>query len=121
VKEAMEANPEAEVVVHPECEPAILELADSITSTSGMFKYVGRSSAKKFIIGTEKGMAFKFQRENPGKEFIFPSNHLCCSNMKQNTLPLVRNALERLEFEVKVSPEIAERAKVPLERMLELS
>lgn len=121
VLERKREYPDAKVVVHPECEKEILDLADCIASTAGMFDYVKKSSAEQFIIGTEKGMLYKFQLENPGKEFIFPSKHLCCSNMKQNTLPSVRNALERFQFEVKVPREIAERCLDPLERMLALS
>ena len=69
VVRAKEAHPQAEVIAHPECNPAVLALADHICSTGGMFTYVKKSGSKEFIIATESGMLYKLNKENPDKKF----------------------------------------------------
>lgn len=121
VMEAKRQHPEAEFIAHPECQPQVLALADHICSTGGMFKYVKDSGANEFIIGTECGMLYKLKKENPGKQFFMPTQHLVCPSMKLTTLGWVAHALEANEHVVKVPPEIAKRAMRAIKRMLEIS
>lgn len=118
VVKAKEAHPEAEVIAHPECNPAVLALADHICSTGGMFKYVKESKSKEFIISTESGMLYKLNKENPGKKFYLPTPHLVCANMKLITLGWVAHSLENMVYEIKVSDEVMAKAKRTLDRML---
>ena len=113
-----EAHPLAEVIAHPECNPAVLALADHICSTGGMFKYVKESKLNEFIISTESGMLYKLQKENPCKKFYLPTSHLVCANMKLITLGWVAHSLENMVYEIKVSDEVREKAKRALDRML---
>ena len=115
---AKELHKEAEVISHPECSPDVLALSDHICSTGGMFTYVKKSSSKEFIIGTESGMLYKLQKENPDKKFYLPTPNLVCANMKLITLGWVAHSLEKLVYEVKVADDIRERAKKALDRML---
>ncbi len=118
VVKTKEAHPQAEVIAHPECNPAVLALADHICSTGGMFKYAKESKSKEFIISTESGMLYKLQKENPDKKFYLPTSHLVCANMKLITLGWIVHSLENLVYEIKVSDEVREKAKRALDRML---
>ena len=118
IVKAKEAHPQAEVIAHPECNPAVLALSDHICSTGGMFKYVKASTSKEFIISTESGMLYKLQKENPDKKFYLPTPHLVCANMKLITLGWVAHSLENMVYEIKVSDEVREKAKRALDRML---
>jgi len=110
--------PGAEVIAHPECDPHVLALSDHICSTGGMFTYVKSSAKKEFIIATEAGMLYKLQKENPGKRFYLPTQNLICANMKLITLGWIAHSLEKLVYEIKVSDDVREKAKVALDRML---
>ena len=118
IVKAKEAHPQAEVIAHPECNPAVLALSDHICSTGGMFKYVKASKSEEFIISTESGMLYKLQKENPDKKFYLPTPHLVCANMKLITLGWVAHSLENIVYEIKVSDEVREKAKRALDRML---
>ena len=118
IVKAKKAHPGAEVIAHPECNPEVLALSDHICSTGGMFTYVKSSKSKEFIIGTECGMLYKLNKENPDKKFYLPTPNLVCANMKLITLGWVAHSLENLVYEVKVSDAIREKAKKALERML---
>jgi len=102
----------------PECRPDVVDVADHVCSTSGMYKYAKESQAKKFIIGTEIGILYKLRKENPGKEFISPSKALICPNMKLTTLEDVRDSLRDMTNIVTVAPEIQQKAKASLDRMM---
>jgi len=115
---AKKEHPGAEVLAHPECNPAVLALSDHICSTAGMFTYAKKSPAKEFIISTESGMLYKLQIENPGKKFYLPTSHLVCANMKLITLGWVAHSLEKMVYEIKVAAEIRDKAKKALDRML---
>ena len=121
VIKAKKDHPNAEFVAHPECNPGVLDLADHICSTGGMFKFVKSSTANEFIIGTESGMLYKLRKENPQKKFYLPTEHLICPSMKLTTLGWVVHSLEMLVYEVKVPDEIAKRARKSLERMLRVT
>jgi quinolinate synthase len=112
------AYPKAEVIAHPECNPAVLALADHICSTGGMFKYVQASESKEFIISTESGMLYKLQKDNTDKKFYLPTPHLVCANMKLITLGWVAQSLENMVYEINVPDDIREKAKKTLDKML---
>jgi quinolinate synthase len=111
-------HPNAELIAHPECEPEVLQHADCIASTGGMFSYVKQSNNKEFIICTEKGMIFGLHKENPDKKFYIPSEYLICANMKMTTLGWVLHSLENMVYEVKVDNPIRDKARKALDRML---
>jgi len=111
---------EAEFLAHPECSPEVLRHADAICSTAGIFKRVKQSPKSEFIIGTEMGMLYRLNRENPGKKFYLPTSHLICANMKLTTLGWVLHSLENEVHEIKVDKDISTRAKVALDRMLNM-
>lgn len=116
-----EENPEAEVLVHPECDPEVQKLADHICSTSQMLKRAGESRAKRFIIGTEVGLIERLRRELPDKEFIPALDTAICKEMKKHTLEKVYLSLRDEKYMVEVPPKIAERARAMIERMLKVS
>ncbi|HBO69588.1 MAG TPA: quinolinate synthase [Deltaproteobacteria bacterium] len=111
-------HPDALLVVHPECPPEVVEMADAVLSTSGIYSYCGKSDAKEFIIGTEMGILYRLRKENPGKVFHLASRALICPNMKLTTLEDVRDSLETLSPRVSVPAEIREGALAALEAML---
>jgi quinolinate synthase len=111
-------HPDALFVCHPECNPAVVALADHVCSTTGMYGFCKESSATQFIIGTEAGILFRLKKENPGKEFLLASPALICPNMKLTSLEDIREALTTLAPVVKVPEEIRVRAKRALDRML---
>ncbi|MFP3942121.1 MAG: quinolinate synthase NadA [Thermoanaerobaculia bacterium] len=106
------------VLAHPECPPDVLEEADYVGSTSGMIRYVGESGARRVVMVTECSMSDNVSVEHPDVEFVRPCN--LCPHMKRITLPKILRALERMEHEVVVEPEVAERARRSVERMLEV-
>lgn len=111
---------QAPVVVHPECRPEVVELADHVASTAGILQYCRESNEKEFIIGTEMGIEYMLKKQNPDKVFHFASKLLICPNMKVNNLKKAYRALETLEPQIHVDKEIADKAKLSLERMLEV-
>ncbi|MDZ7815802.1 MAG: quinolinate synthase NadA [Planctomycetota bacterium] len=113
--------PDAEICVHPECQADVIEAVDFVGSTAQIIKRVGESSSKKFIIGTEPGIIYALKKKYPDKEFIAASDVSICHDMKLITPQKLLWALESLEPVVTVESEIADRARVAIERMLELS
>ncbi len=118
VLKAKEAHPGAPFVCHPECAPEVVEIADHVCSTSGMYKYASESDAKSFIIGTEMGILYRLKKDNPGKKFILPSKSLICPNMKLTSLEDVVVSLREMKNIVTVPEDIRVRAKGTLDRML---
>jgi len=110
--------PDAPFVCHPECNPAVVALADHVCSTTGMYDYCRSSGARRFIIGTEAGILWRLKRENPDKEFIIASPALICPNMKLTSLEDILAALQTMQPVVKVPEEIRIPAKRALDRML---
>jgi quinolinate synthase len=125
--------PDARVVVHPESLREVRELADAVCSTEKMITFCKIDPAKQFIIVTESGIIHRMQKECPGKDFIcaptfdamrIPTDHCRCSEckyMKMNTLEKVRDCMKHLSPRVELPPEIIRRARLPMERMLEIS
>lgn len=118
IKHAQAEHPDAVFMVHPECQPEVLELADHICSTSGMYEFAAKNPAKKFIVGTENGILWRLKRENPGKEFIVPSNCLVCPDMKLTRLEDILRCLETMEPQITVAENIRIKAKAALDKML---
>jgi quinolinate synthase len=118
IKQAKADNPEALFMVHPECPPAILEFADHICSTSGMYEFAAKSQAKTFIVGTENGILWRLRKDNPDKTFIMPSAALICPTMKLANLTDVLTCLETMEPQISVPEDIRLKAKLALDRML---
>lgn len=115
-----EEYPEALFAAHPECEPQVLELADEIASTSGIYRFARESEAETIIIGSEIGMLYKLQKDSPKKKFLFPSKNTICPNMKLITLDKVVRSLENMETKIVVSEGIRARAEASVKRMVEI-
>lgn len=118
--------PKAKLIAHPECEAAILEIADYIGSTSGLLNYTVKSDAQEFIVATESGILHQMIKDSPNKTFIAaPPNNSCacndCPHMKLNTLEKLYNCLKYEQPEIILAPDLIEKAKKPIIRMLELS
>lgn len=116
-----EEHPRALTMVHPECPPDVLALADEVLSTSGMVRLARESDRKEFIVGTEVGILTRLRKENPEKTFHPVSETAICPNMKKITLEKVLWALEDLKHEVKVPDGIRRRAQEAVDRMLEIT
>lgn len=112
-------HPQAEILVHPECTPEIIDYSDHVFSTSGMVNYSKESDTQEFIIGTEKHMCYRLQKENPNKTF-YPLKSAVCPNMKKITLQKVLKSMENLEPKLEISKDIMEKAKIPLQRMMDI-
>ena len=119
-------NPGAKIIAHPECEEPLLEKADFIGSTAALLKYVENDNAQAFIVVTEPGIIHQMRKASPQKEFIEgpPEGNCACNEcpfMRLNTLEKVYLALRDLTPRIEMSPELRERARVPIDRMLALS
>ncbi|MDO8661849.1 MAG: quinolinate synthase NadA [Candidatus Omnitrophota bacterium] len=113
-------HPFAKVIVHPECLPQVVAMADAVLSTSQMAKFAKETEAKEMIVGTEVGLIYRLKKDNPGKEFYPASERAVCPNMKRTTQEKILWALEELKEEVKVPDHIRLRAKKAIDRMLEI-
>ena len=109
---------DAKVLVHPECVPAVVDLADAVFSTTGMINYVKQSPDKTFIIATEIGVVERLKLMFPDKVFFQAPPGGTCLQMKKTTLALVLDALAKEQFKVTVPEDIRVRAKKALDRML---
>jgi len=114
-------HPGAVVLVHPECTPEVIARADAAMSTSQMVRYAQQSDAREFIIGTEEGLLHRLRQDNPGKEFHLLTQGLVCPNMKKTTLESVIKTMEQRRNPVTVPEDIRARAKLALDRMLEIT
>jgi quinolinate synthase len=117
---------DALLVAHPECNAPVLELADYIGSTTAMLKFTKKSEAKKFIVATESGILHQMKLDSPEKEFlVVPSDETCscndCPYMKMNTMEKLYKAIRDEKPEIFLDEEIMEKAKKPIERMLDIS
>ena len=112
-------HPDAEILVHPECRPEIIDISDHALSTNGMVNHAKKSDLKEFIIGTEKELCYRLKNENPDKTF-YEIKTAICPNMKKITLEKVLNSLESLEPKIELPDEIMKKAKRPLQRMMEV-
>jgi quinolinate synthase len=118
IRRSREAHPDAVVLVHPECNPDVVDLADEVLSTSGMLRFAEQSSGREFIVATEVGLIERMKREMPEKEFYSAGKAQFCFNMKRIRLGDLYRSLADEVYEVDVDPEIMERARISLERMI---
>ncbi|WP_343691464.1 quinolinate synthase NadA [Chitinophaga sp.] len=119
-------HPKAKILAHPECEAAVLEIADYVGSTTGILNYSKKDDAREYIVVTETGILHQMQKENPGKTFIpAPPNNACacndCPHMKLNTLEKLYLCMEYETPEITMNEQLRIAAKKPIERMLEIS
>lgn len=127
ILELKKQYPDAAILVHPECKGAVAKLADKVASTAGLLKYAIASDKKDFIVATESGILYEMRNKCPEKNFIPapPEDSTCacneCGYMRLNTLQKLYNTLKYEWPEVKVEPEIAEKAIKPIKKMLEIS
>ncbi len=112
-------HPEALVVVHPECRPEVIDIADAVKSTEGMVRFIRSSERREFIIGTERELIHRLKKENPDKVF-YSIPGAVCPTMKMITLSSVTKALESLSPTVEIDERTMARARAPLERMMEI-
>ena len=110
--------PEAEVWVHPECRPEVIDLADKVLSTGSMVKAARETACREVIIGTEAGIIYRLKKENPKTNFYPVKELALCSNMKKINLRKVWLALEEMKFRIEVPPDMSRRARGAIERMM---
>jgi quinolinate synthase len=118
IQQLRRENPDAVVVAHPECPPAVVDIADHVCSTSGIYSYCKASDAKKFIIATETGVGYKLRLENPDKTFLFAYEGFTCKNMKKTTLKDLYECLLNMDNVITVDKDVARKAVTCIERML---
>ncbi len=110
-------HPDAAVVVHPECRPEVVALADAALSTSGILRFAAEHEARTLVVGTELGIIHRLQKESPDKVFVPLTEQAVCPDMKVTTLEHLVWALESLEPRVTVEEEVRRRAEVAVRRM----
>ena len=120
VRRLKEQHPQAVVIVHPECTPDVIDLADEVLSTGQMVRWAREADAREVIVGTEVGLIHRLKKESTEKTFIPISMLTTCPNMKRITLEKVLWALEDTRHPVEVPEDIAGRARRAIERMLEV-
>lgn len=121
-----EENHDAKLIAHPECNAPVLEMADFIGSTTAMLKFTQSDDSRKYIVATETGIIHQMQKNSPHKEFlIVPSDETCscndCPYMKLNTMEKLYLALLNEKPSISLEPEIIEKARKPIQRMLDIS
>ena len=118
ILKARRDHPDAEILVHPECTPDVVKLADKVLSTNGMVRYARESSKKELVIGTEQGIIYRLKKENPAKKFYPVTEKALCENMKKITLEKVLWSLQDMKNIVRVDEQTAVKAKKAIDRML---
>ncbi len=114
-------HPQAKILVHPECKPEIIKLADVVASTEKMCSYVQNSPETEFIIGTEIGIIHRMKKQNPSKHFYPVSDKAVCPNMKRINMEKVLWSLEDLSYEITIPQDIMDKARLSIERMLQIT
>ncbi len=120
VKEARQAHPNAEILVHPECPADVVDAADFAGSTAQIIDYAKNSDKTEFVIGTEHGVLYPLKKENPDKKFYMLTNDFTCKNMKKTTLEDILECLETGKNEIEIDEETIKSAAESLFRMLEV-
>ena len=120
VQERKKLFPEAEVWVHPECRPEVIDLSDKVLSTGQMVKETQVTGMKEVILGTEEGIIHRLNKLNPKTRFIPLKDHSICSNMKKIDLPKVLRALEEMKFKIDVPEDISRKARQAIETMIRI-
>lgn len=120
VQKIRQLHPDAKILMHPECEPEVLKLADFIGSTSEIIRYAGEIPEKNIIIGTEEGVLHLLKKRNPDKNFYLLSTGLICANMKKTRLEDVHKSLLHMQHQIHVDETVRLKAMKALERMLKI-
>jgi quinolinate synthase len=120
VKQVRELYPAAKILIHPECNPAVVKLADFVGSTSEIIRYAEESEESTFVIGTEMGVVCTLRETLPNKQFFLLHPGLVCPNMKKTRLESVYQALHNHQYEIDVEQEHILSAQRTLQRMLEV-
>ncbi|HHF53049.1 MAG TPA: quinolinate synthase NadA [candidate division WOR-3 bacterium] len=121
VEASKEMYPDAVLLVHPECNPEVVEIADYVASTQGMINLAKKLPARRFLIATESGLVTRMQREIPEKEFYNAGLPKVCSDMKKINLKSIYYSLLEEKYEIEIPSDIMEKARLSLDRMLEYS
>ncbi len=121
IVQAKKRHPQAKVLVHPECKPDLTALADLVASTEKMCGYAQNTSETDFIVATENGIIHRLKKENPAKNFYPAADAAVCPNMKRITVEKVLWSLQDLSFEITVPPDIMDKARLSIERMLQIT
>jgi len=121
VEEQMALHPTAPVIVHPECPPEVIALADAVRSTAGILKYIQDSPGQEFIIGTEEGFLHSLKKHCPGKSFYLARSNFLCQEMKMIQLEDLARSLENLQEQIEVAEDIRQKAFKSLQNMLEIN
>lgn len=121
VRLAKQRYPQAKVLVHPECRPEVINLADAALSTSQMLRHAKQSNNKTFLIGTEEGVLHPLRKQNPEKEFHLISGNFICPDMKKTTLETVIEIMQTKSNVVIVPEETRIKAKQAIDRMLAIT
>ena len=119
-------HPDAKLIAHPECKAQILQIADFVGSTTALLNYTIEDNAQKYIVATETGILYQMKKSSPDKEFIIvPSDETCscndCPYMKLNTMHKLYLCLKNERPEIVMDAEIIEKARIPIEKMMEIS
>ena len=120
VLKVKEQQPDALLLVHPECRTEVVELADFAGSTKQIIDYANKSDAQKMIIGTEVGVLHKLRKDNPNKVFYLLSQGLTCPNMKKTNLESVYTSLKEMKYQIELDKEVMDKARICLDRMLQM-
>ena len=126
IKQLKERHPKAKMIAHPECEEAVLQLADFIGSTTQLLNYTKKDTADSFIVATETGILHQMIKNSPDKTFIpAPPNNSCacndCPHMKRNTLEKIYLCMKYELPEIVMEESLRIAAKKPIDKMLEMS
>ncbi len=119
IQKLKQEHPDAAVIVHPECVKEVRDMADVVASTGGMVKFARETDAAEVIVGTEQGLVYRLQKENPDNT-LYAIEQALCPNMKKTTLPKVADALKNMTGEITIPPGVAAKARQSVERMIEL-
>lgn len=114
-------HPQAKTMVHPECRSEVIAVADIVTSTSGMLEFAKETKSKEIIVGTEIGLLYRLQKENPDKVFYPASKKAVCPNMKLTTLEKIYWSLQDMVYQVKVEEPVSSQAELAIDQMIGLS
>ncbi|AGB41099.1 quinolinate synthetase complex, A subunit [Halobacteroides halobius DSM 5150] len=121
ITEVKNAHPQVKIIVHPECKPEVVKLADYVGSTAQILEFAKESNDEKIIVGTEMGILYNLKQNNPDKDFYLLTKALICQNMKMTSLKDIVCALEEMKYQITVDDEIRLKAQSALDKMLELS
>jgi quinolinate synthase len=121
IRKVKALHPDAEIIVHPECVPDVVDMADFVGSTTGMIDYATKSESSSFIVCTEEGVAYELEQKNPGKSFYFPEPIPICPNMKRITLEKILHVLKTMENKVELDEDVRLKAEHALIRMHEIA